>query len=75
MPGNQVLVAGQPVGTVDDITLTDNALADVTITTDDPLREGTTAVVRATSLSGVANRYVSLSPGPRTRRTSRTAPR
>ena len=28
------------------------------------LHEGTTAVIRATSLSGVANHYVSVSPGP-----------
>jgi phospholipid/cholesterol/gamma-HCH transport system substrate-binding protein len=62
--GNQVLVAGQPVGTIDSITLTDNAQADVTVTTDDPLREGTTAIIRETSLSGEANRYVSLTPGP-----------
>jgi phospholipid/cholesterol/gamma-HCH transport system substrate-binding protein len=29
----------------------------------DPLHEGTTAVIRATSLSGIANRYVELHPG------------
>ncbi len=62
--GNQVLVAGQPVGTIDAVTLTDNAQADVKISTDDPLREGTTAIIRTTSLSGEANRYVSLTPGP-----------
>jgi phospholipid/cholesterol/gamma-HCH transport system substrate-binding protein len=64
VPGNEVQVAGQPVGTVDEITLTDDAQAKVTITVDDPLTEGTTALVRATSLSGIANRYVSLAPGP-----------
>jgi phospholipid/cholesterol/gamma-HCH transport system substrate-binding protein len=62
--GNQVLVAGQPVGTIDDVGLTDNSQADITVTTDDPLREGTAAVIRDTSLSGVANRYISLTPGP-----------
>ena len=36
----------------------------MTITTDEPLHEGTEAVIRATSLSGVANRYVSLTLGP-----------
>lgn len=62
--GNQVLVAGQPVGTIDAITLTDNSQADVQITTDNALREGTTAIIRTTSLSGEANRYVSLTLGP-----------
>jgi phospholipid/cholesterol/gamma-HCH transport system substrate-binding protein len=61
--GNQVLVAGQPIGTVDSIDLTDDAQADVTISVDEPLHEGTTAVIRATSLSGIANRYVSVTPG------------
>jgi phospholipid/cholesterol/gamma-HCH transport system substrate-binding protein len=62
--GNQVLVGGQPIGTVDDLTLTEDGLAQVEITVDEPLHEGTTAIVRATSLSGIANRYVSITPGP-----------
>ena len=62
--GNQVLVAGQPIGSVNSITLTDDRNADVTISVDEPLHEGTTAVIRATSLSGIANRYVSIAPGP-----------
>jgi phospholipid/cholesterol/gamma-HCH transport system substrate-binding protein len=62
--GNQVLVAGQPIGKVDDVTLNDNAQADVTISVDRPLHQGTSAVIRATSLSGIANRYVSITPGP-----------
>jgi phospholipid/cholesterol/gamma-HCH transport system substrate-binding protein len=61
---NEVLVAGQPIGKVDDIDLTDDWQADVTITTDEPLREGSEAVIRSTSLSGVANRYVSITQGP-----------
>jgi phospholipid/cholesterol/gamma-HCH transport system substrate-binding protein len=64
VPGNQVLVAGQPVGTVDSIDLTEDNQAAVEVTLDDPLTEGATAMIRATSLSGVANRYVSLAPGP-----------
>jgi phospholipid/cholesterol/gamma-HCH transport system substrate-binding protein len=64
VPGNLVTVGGQQVGTVDDISLTNDARAEVSITVDDTLHEGTSAVIRATSLSGIANRYVSLSPGP-----------
>jgi phospholipid/cholesterol/gamma-HCH transport system substrate-binding protein len=62
--GNQVLVAGQQIGKIDGVSLTDDAQADVKISTDEPLHEGTTAVIRATSLSGIANRYVSITPGP-----------
>ncbi len=62
--GNQVLVAGQPIGKVDDVSLTDDAQAEVTISVDESLHQGTTAVIRATSLSGIANRYVSVTPGP-----------
>ncbi len=62
--GNQVLVGGQPIGTVDDISLTEDSQAAVTISVDDPLHDGTLATIRATSLSGIANRYVSISPGP-----------
>jgi phospholipid/cholesterol/gamma-HCH transport system substrate-binding protein len=62
--GNQVLIGGAPVGSVDDVKLTDNGQAQVDITVNRPLHEGTTAIIRATSLSGIANRYVSLQPGP-----------
>src|SRR5206468_7892027 len=62
--GNQVLVAGQPIGTVDDVALTDNGQAEVTITIDRALHNGDTAAIHATSLSGIANKYVSVDPGP-----------
>ncbi|MGN6586449.1 MAG: MlaD family protein [Solirubrobacterales bacterium] len=61
---NQVLIGGSPAGTVESIGLTDNNLAEVKVEVDQELHEGTTAVIRATSLSGVANHYVSISPGP-----------
>ena len=64
VPDNQVLVGGQPVGSVESIELTDNNLAEVKISIEQELHEGSTAVIRATSLSGVANHYVSISPGP-----------
>jgi phospholipid/cholesterol/gamma-HCH transport system substrate-binding protein len=64
VPDNQVMVGGSPVGTVESIGLTDNDLAEVNVEVSQQLHEGTTAVIRATSLSGVANHYVSISPGP-----------
>lgn len=65
--GNQVRVGGANVGTISDIELNDAAQAVVTMEIDDefaPLHEGTQATIRATSLSGIANRYISLQPGP-----------
>jgi phospholipid/cholesterol/gamma-HCH transport system substrate-binding protein len=64
VPDNQVLIGGTPVGNVDSIDLTEDNLAQVDVTVDQQLHEGSTAVIRATSLSGVANHYVSISPGP-----------
>jgi phospholipid/cholesterol/gamma-HCH transport system substrate-binding protein len=64
VPDNQVLVGGSPVGSVESIELSDNNLAEIHVEVDQELHEGTTAVIRATSLSGVANHYVSISPGP-----------
>jgi phospholipid/cholesterol/gamma-HCH transport system substrate-binding protein len=69
--GNQVRVGGTVVGTIDQIELNDAGQADVSMRIEDdiaPLHEGTTATIRATSLSGIANRYVSLQPGPNSRR-------
>ncbi|MFN8162171.1 MAG: MlaD family protein [Solirubrobacterales bacterium] len=62
--GNQVLVGGAPAGSVDSVSLTPDNQAEVDITMDDQLHEGTTAVIRTPSLSTVAGRYVSISPGP-----------
>ncbi|HEX3278305.1 MAG TPA: MlaD family protein [Thermoleophilaceae bacterium] len=65
--GNEVRVGGSPVGTITDIDLDDQANAVVTMKVNDdfaPLHQGTTATIRTTSLSGIANRYVSLTPGP-----------
>jgi phospholipid/cholesterol/gamma-HCH transport system substrate-binding protein len=64
--GNQVQVGGRPIGTISDIRLTDDGMAEVELTIDElkPLHEGTTAVIRSTSLSGIANRFVSLDLGP-----------
>jgi phospholipid/cholesterol/gamma-HCH transport system substrate-binding protein len=67
--GNLVQVAGTKVGTVKSIQLTDDGQAQVKITVNDdysPLHEGTRAVIRQASLSGIANRYVDLQQGPMT---------
>jgi phospholipid/cholesterol/gamma-HCH transport system substrate-binding protein len=61
---NQVMIGGSPVGTVSSIDLSPDNLAEVNVEVDQELHEGTTAVIRATSLSGVANHYLSISPGP-----------
>src|SRR3954469_22398730 len=66
--GNLVQVSGTPIGKVQDIKLTDDGQADLTlhITKDGfaPVHTGTHAQVRQASLSGVANRYVNLDLGP-----------
>ena len=64
--GDNVEIGGQPVGSVKSIELTPNNQAAVKIKVNEPyapLHEGTQAVIRLTSLSGIANRYVSLAPG------------
>jgi phospholipid/cholesterol/gamma-HCH transport system substrate-binding protein len=68
VPDNQVLIGGQPVGSVEEIELTEDNLARIEIGIEQQLHEGSTAIVRATSLSGVANHYVSIDPGPNSNR-------
>ncbi len=65
--GDDVQIGGRRVGGVSDIMLTNDNQAEVVVNVDKPyapLHEGTTATIRLTSLSGVANRYIALSPGP-----------
>lgn len=65
--GDLVQVAGTAVGKVTDIELTEDNLAVIGITVNEdyaPLRQGTRAVIRQASLSGIANRYVDLQQGP-----------
>src|SRR6476661_10661894 len=64
---DDVQVGGRRIGSVRKIELTDDNQAAITISVQDgyaPLHEGTTAIIRATSLSGIANRYIALTPGP-----------
>lgn len=65
--GNQVVVGGAPVGSVTDIGLDADGQALITFTVDSeyaPLRRGTTATVRSTSLSSVAGRQIQLTVPP-----------
>jgi phospholipid/cholesterol/gamma-HCH transport system substrate-binding protein len=65
--GDQVEVAGNSIGSVSNIALTPNGQAQLTLSINNssytPLRQGTEATVRLTSLSGIANRYVDLRLG------------
>jgi phospholipid/cholesterol/gamma-HCH transport system substrate-binding protein len=64
---DDVQVGGRRVGSVRDIQLTNDNHAAIKITVQEPyapLREGTQAIIRLTSLSGIANRYIALTPAP-----------
>jgi phospholipid/cholesterol/gamma-HCH transport system substrate-binding protein len=62
--GNNVSVAGAPVGSIKGISLGDDGQALVKLEISDsayaPLPDGTHATIRSQSLSGIANRYVDL---------------
>jgi phospholipid/cholesterol/gamma-HCH transport system substrate-binding protein len=65
--GNQVLIGPSTVGTVNSTSLTQSGLAQIEISLDSvaaPMHVGTVARVFENSLSGIANRYVVLEPGP-----------
>lgn len=67
VPGNQVMIGPAIVGTVNGITLTNNGQAQVSVSLNSsyaPMHEGTVARIYENSLSGNANRYISLEPGP-----------
>jgi phospholipid/cholesterol/gamma-HCH transport system substrate-binding protein len=67
VPDNDVQVGGRRVGSVRSIDLTGDNQAAVKVRVEEPfapLREGTKATIRLTSLSGIANRYVALTPAP-----------
>jgi phospholipid/cholesterol/gamma-HCH transport system substrate-binding protein len=61
-------VGGVSVGKVAEIGLADDGQARLVLSLRDdsltPLHKGTKAIIRSTSLAGIANRYVSLQPGP-----------
>ena len=67
VPDDDVQVGGRRVGAVGEISLADDNRARIEVEVEPPyapLREGTRAVIRQTSLSGIANRYIALTPGP-----------
>src|SRR3954462_2480537 len=64
---DDVQVGGRRIGSVREIELTNDNQAKITIEVQAgfaPLHQGTKALIRATSLSGIANRYINLTPGP-----------
>ncbi len=65
--GDLVEVAGNEIGTVSNVALTPDGQAQLTLNITNgaykQLRRGTTATIRAVSLTGIANRYVSLQLG------------
>jgi phospholipid/cholesterol/gamma-HCH transport system substrate-binding protein len=70
--GDVVRIGGTGVGTVTKVGLSDDDQAQVDISVDDgygSLHQGTTATIRAEGLTGVASRYVDLSPASQTRPT------
>ncbi len=67
VPGNLVLIGPAQVGSVQSIGLGSNGQAVVKFSVDSgaaPLHTGTVARIYENSLSGIANRYIVLEPGP-----------
>jgi phospholipid/cholesterol/gamma-HCH transport system substrate-binding protein len=64
---DDVQVGGRRVGSVREIQLTHDNRAAIKVVVEEPyapLRQGTKAIIRLTSLSGIANRYIALTPAP-----------
>ena len=75
---DDVQIGGRRVGTIDKIDLTSTNEAEVEVSLQKefaPLHAGTRALIRATSLSGIANRYIALTPGTELQRPSSTRAR
>ena len=64
MTGDDVMIGPAKVGSVQSIGLSPNGLAEVKFSVETPMHEGTVVRVYENSLSGIANRYVVLEPGP-----------
>jgi phospholipid/cholesterol/gamma-HCH transport system substrate-binding protein len=73
--GNQVTIGGTPAGSVGGIKITDDGRAEVELTIDDkykPLPIETRAVIRQSSQSSIAGRYVELQLPPENERSDKT---
>ena len=62
--GDDVMIGPAKVGSVQSIGLSSDGLADVKFSVDKPMHGGTVVRIYENSLSGIANRYVVLEPGP-----------
>ena len=66
--GNQVQAGGVAIGSVEDVDVTQDGQAEVTLEIDDddykPLRRGTRLLIKQSSLSGIANRFIDVQVGP-----------
>ena len=72
--GNQVMVAGTPAGSVEDIAITKNGQAKVKLSIEEDYEDlpvETNAIIRQASLSGIANRYVELELPPHNKRSGK----
>jgi phospholipid/cholesterol/gamma-HCH transport system substrate-binding protein len=68
--GDLVRIGGTPAGKVTSVGLSDDDQAEIDVDVDKgygPLHEGTSATIRAEGLTGVASRYVDISPASQTR--------
>src|SRR5688572_16068109 len=73
--GNPVQTGGTPIGSVEDIDITDEGQAVIEFSVDDdnaPLPDGTHATIRQFSQSGIANRYIDLTFPPESQSGGRT---
>ena len=68
VPGGGVELAGRPVGSISNISLTSNGEADVELSLNGsgvtPLHVGTRASIRTVGQAGVTENFVALTPGP-----------
>ena len=62
--GDDVMIGPAKVGSVQSIGLSPDGLAEVKFSVEKPMHDGTVVRIYENSLSGIANRYIVLEPGP-----------